>query len=89
MNKIVVEMIKIGEIENIGDSLHNRRENNFKQRDDQIAEITELAVNSGMRLYVNQYKYEGLSNMCYTGNRYSLSTCSGERQPRGLIGKRL
>ena len=50
MNKIAVEMIKIDEIENIGDSLHAKRKNIFKQRDDQIAAITELAVNSGMRL---------------------------------------
>ena len=50
MNKIAVEMIKIDEIENIGDSLHTKRKNIFKQRDDQIAAITELAVNSGMRL---------------------------------------
>ena len=50
MNKIAIEMIKIDEIENIGDSLHNKRKNIFKQRDDQIAAITEFAVNSGMRL---------------------------------------
>ena len=50
MNKIAVEMIKIDEIENIGDSLHTKRKNIFKQGDDQIAAITELAVNSGMRL---------------------------------------
>ena len=50
MNKIAIEMIKIDEIENIGNSLHNKRKNIFKQRDDQIAAITEFAVNSGMRL---------------------------------------
>lgn len=50
MNKIALGMIKIDEVENIKDSLKNKRKNIYKQRDDQIAEITELAINCGMRL---------------------------------------
>ena len=46
--------IVVDEIENIGDSLHTKRKNIFKQRDDQIEVITELTVNSGMRLVLCQ-----------------------------------
>lgn len=50
MNKIAIEMIKIDEIENREDGLYNKKKNIFKQRDDQIGAVVQLAVDRGMRL---------------------------------------
>ena len=71
-------------------NFYNKREVDINEKKVYTVIILIFASNNvKVIIFGHRNQFVGLSNICYSDNKKLLSTCFGESQPKGRIGKLL